>query len=169
MCAQKYYKEEKTECKKNLYAGQRMLHGMCIHPIKYKLLPHICGHSLALPSPPLFLDTQLVPGKGLLPVCQIPSLSPSASVSPSSTLCCCVFPALGLLCAGLGGLVWNVVRRGGQAGWSKRGCSIVPTQSIHPPLICRSLGHLGWYGPKQRMQSDGITDAQSIHTRSHCY
>lgn len=38
-----------------------------------------------------------------------------------------------------------------QAGL-KRGCSNVPTHSIHPLLICRSLGHFG--GAKQRMQKE---------------
>ena len=68
---------------------------------------------------------------------------PYTSVSPSCALFVAVCSQLqDSLCAGLGGPVWNVVRRG-QAGQPKRGCAIVPTHSIHPPLICRSLGYLG--------------------------
>lgn len=85
--------------------------------------------------------------------CQSNSASPSlrASVSLSSSLFVAMCSQLrGSLWAGLGGPVWNVLRRG-EAGRPKRGCSIVPTHSIHPPLICRSLGHLGRSGPKQGM------------------
>lgn len=48
-------------------------------------------------------------------VLSVKSLPFSACLSQSlqCSLCCRVFPAPGLLCAGLGGPVWNVVRRGG--------------------------------------------------------
>lgn len=95
---------------------------------------------------------------------------PQSVLQPS--LCCRVFPAPGLLCAGLGGPVRNVMRRGGGRRAQKRGCSIVPTQSIHPPLICRSLVFFFFFfkgggRAKKRVQSDGITDIQPTHTHRH--
>lgn len=59
---------------------------------------------------------------------------------------------------------------GREAGWPKRGCSIVPTHSINPPLICRSLDHLGAKA-RQKMWNDGIRDTQHMHTLllNRCY
>lgn len=120
-----------------------------------------------LPGPPLLLDIQFDTPSNKTLSCQSnpPSLSLYASVSPSSSLCCHVFPTPGLpVC----GSWWSDVEcgeeGGRQAGRPKRGCSIVPTHSINPPLICRSLGYCGG-----GMQINGNTNTQSTHTRTHSY
>lgn len=61
---------------------------------------------------------------------------PQSVLQPS--LCCRVFPAPGLLCAGLGGPVRNVMRRGGGRQAQKKGvlnCS----HTEHPPPTDLSL------------------------------
>lgn len=66
---------------------------------------------------------------------------------------CCRVPSSGTpVCRSWWSGVECVERRGGKASLKKkieragveRGCSIVPTQSIHPLLICRSLVLFRW-------------------------
>lgn len=93
-----------------------------------------------LPGPPFLLDIHLnLPWYKTLS-CQSnpPSLSLHASVSPSSAVFVAVCSQLrGSLCAGLGGPLWNVVRRG-EADRPKKGvlnCS----HTQHPPPTDLSL------------------------------
>lgn len=154
-----------------------MIHNACIqiHP----QIPQECLTETDMPptkpNTPGYSHIDL--GTKLFPLSQIPSLSLHV-VSPSSTLCCRVFPAPGLLYAGLGGPVWNVVRR--RRGYWKGGVMLALKkkkkkkrrgaqlflQSIHPPTDLSPTWPLGEEEggadrPKQRMQSDGITDAHT--------
>lgn len=86
---------------------------------------------------------------------------------PPSLLCrlqpgpLCVFPAQALcvqvLVVSCGMWYGGVGVRGRETGWPKGGgCAILPTHSIHPPLICHPLDHLG--EAKQKTHRDRISD-----------
>lgn len=85
-----------------------------LHPDALSLWLTTHSHTVALwllPSMAFLLQIQSDCGTKLSPVSQNPPSALYASARPS--LC---VPSSGSLCAGLGGLLWNVLRRGRQAG-----------------------------------------------------
>lgn len=151
-----------------------MIHNACIqiHP----QIPQECLTETDMPptkpNTPGYSHIDL--GTKLFPLSQIPSLSLHVA-SPSSTLCCRVFPAPGLLYAGLGGPVWNVVRRrrgyfegGSHADLKKKkegGVLNCSCRASTPPLICRPLGYWGRRkrGPTGQSKGCKVMESQT-HT-----
>lgn len=151
-----------------------MSHTACMLPVNYpdslSLCPiHTHTHKHLLSGSCLahhfsWIFSLIHPGTELFPVSQIHPLffCIPQSVPPVLSLLPCVpssrasyVRVLVVQC----GMRWG----GGGADQPKRGCSIVPTHSIHPPLICRSLGHLRGQSKGCR---DGITDTQSTHVHT---
>lgn len=133
-----------------LYGQPRMIHMHPVASLDSRSLCHTFPTTLWLPSSPPLVDIQVDSGTKLCPVSQIsPFLCMPQSVPPVLSLLPCV-PSSGTpVCRSW----WSGVEcgeEGGRQAGLKRGCSIVPTQSIHPPLICRSLGHLGVVGTKAK-------------------
>lgn len=125
------------------------------------------SHTVALwllPSMAFLLQIQSDCGTKLSPVSQNPPTALYASARPS--LC---VPSSGSLCAGLGGLLWNVVRRrgwvvgGGEAGL-KGGAQFFPHTASTPHWY---VTHLTIWG----RQSKGHTEIELVtlktNTRTH--
>ncbi len=153
-----------------------MSHSACTPPVTSPdslSLCHTHSHSLAPAWP------TISPGYSDLPwyktlSCQSnpPSLSLYASVSPASALFVAVCSQLrGSLCAGLGGPVWTVVRRGGGRPAEKGVLNCSHTQ--HPPPTDLSLT---WpFGEGGGGQSKGCREREMElrtlrrHTRAHTH
>lgn len=148
----------------------------CMHASSYlprfpKPVSHTNGRSLApawhITSAGYSLRLTLVQNSVLSVKCPL-SFSACLSQSLQRSLCCNVFPALELpVC----GSWWSGVECGEGVGGGrpKRGCSIVSTHSIHPPLICRSLGHLGGEWAKAKDAEELELWMHSRHTCTRSY